>query len=228
MSIKGKGFLKGKPISFDLPQGWNLLAMAEPKDAPALSDVGARVRELLVDPIGMPPLAEVVAGDVGDQRGAGAPQRQAAAQDAAHHLAQEDLGHVAAVSPDRDHRDSHLEVRVAIHRVLHAHPHRAQDLAVGQPGPAMDERVDPQLEPPHPVAVGVLVHPVARVNHVDAGLKLIGLDGLCQRRSGKIEMERLGQGVRVRGRVCGQRHPLSAALPPVDPRDRLAALWDHA
>jgi nickel-dependent lactate racemase len=62
MSTQGKGFYKGEQISFDLPQGWNLLAMAEPKDVPGLPDVGARVRELLANPIGMPPLAEVIAG----------------------------------------------------------------------------------------------------------------------------------------------------------------------
>jgi nickel-dependent lactate racemase len=62
MSAKGKGFYKGKEISFNLPDGWNLLAMAEPKDVPGLPDVGARVRELLANPIGMPPLAEVMAG----------------------------------------------------------------------------------------------------------------------------------------------------------------------
>jgi nickel-dependent lactate racemase len=62
MSIKGKGFFKGKLFSFDLPEGWNLLAMAEPKDVPGMVDVGARVRELLADPIGMPPLAEIIAG----------------------------------------------------------------------------------------------------------------------------------------------------------------------
>ena len=62
MSIKGKGYFKGELFSFDMPQGWNLLAMAEPKDVPGMADVGARVRELLANPIGMPPLAEVVAG----------------------------------------------------------------------------------------------------------------------------------------------------------------------
>lgn len=60
MSTQGKAFYKGEPFSFDLPDGWNLLAMAEPKDVPALPDVGDRVRELLAHPIGMPPLAEVV------------------------------------------------------------------------------------------------------------------------------------------------------------------------
>ena len=37
MSVKGKGFFKGELFSFDLPQGWNLLAMAEPKDYYTLS-----------------------------------------------------------------------------------------------------------------------------------------------------------------------------------------------
>ena len=60
MSIKGRAFFKGKEFSFDLPEGWNLLAMAEPKDVPALADVGAAVRELLANPSGMAPLAEVI------------------------------------------------------------------------------------------------------------------------------------------------------------------------
>ena len=62
MSVQGRGFYKGEQFSFDLPEGWNLLAMAEPKDVPGLADVGARVRELLADPIGMPSLAEVIVG----------------------------------------------------------------------------------------------------------------------------------------------------------------------
>jgi len=62
MSVQGRGFYKGEQFAFDLPKGWNLLAMAEPKDVPGLADVGARVRELLADPIGMPPLAEVIGG----------------------------------------------------------------------------------------------------------------------------------------------------------------------
>ena len=35
MSIKGKAFFKGELFSFDLPEGWDLLAMAEPKVTPA-------------------------------------------------------------------------------------------------------------------------------------------------------------------------------------------------
>ena len=49
MSVQGRGFYKGEQFSFDLPEGWNLLAMAEPKDVPGLPDVGARVRELLAN-----------------------------------------------------------------------------------------------------------------------------------------------------------------------------------
>ena len=60
--IKGRGFFKGEEISFDLPGDWNLLAMAEPKDVPGLTDIDAAVRKLLASPIGMAPLAEVVEG----------------------------------------------------------------------------------------------------------------------------------------------------------------------
>ena len=60
MTNKGKSFFKGEPFSFDLPEEWNLLAMAEPKEKPGLADVGAAVRELLAHPIGMAPLADVV------------------------------------------------------------------------------------------------------------------------------------------------------------------------
>jgi nickel-dependent lactate racemase len=60
MSNKGKGFFKGEAFTFDLPEEWNLLAMAEPKDKPGLADVGEAVRELLAQPIGMAPLADVV------------------------------------------------------------------------------------------------------------------------------------------------------------------------
>ena len=61
MSSRGKGYFKGKEISFDLPVDWNLLAMAEPKEMCGLGDVEAKVRESLAHPIGMSPLADVVA-----------------------------------------------------------------------------------------------------------------------------------------------------------------------
>ncbi|MBC7223213.1 MAG: nickel-dependent lactate racemase [Anaerolineae bacterium] len=55
-----KVYYKGQELWFDLPEGWNLVASAEPKDASPLEDVAARVRELLARPLGMPPLEEVV------------------------------------------------------------------------------------------------------------------------------------------------------------------------
>ena len=61
MSITGRGFYNGQEITFSLPDGWNLLAMAEPRQVPALKDVGTALREGLAHPIGAPPLAELVA-----------------------------------------------------------------------------------------------------------------------------------------------------------------------
>lgn len=60
MTHKGKGFFKGQEFSFDLPENWNLLLMAEPEDLCGLSDIGGAVRDLLALPTGMAPLAEVV------------------------------------------------------------------------------------------------------------------------------------------------------------------------
>lgn len=60
MSTQGKGFFKGQMFSFPLPEQWNLMAMAEPKDVPPLANVGARVRDLLAHPIGAPSLQEVI------------------------------------------------------------------------------------------------------------------------------------------------------------------------
>ena len=62
MSSKGKGFFKGQEFSFDLPEGWNLLAMAEPKEMCGMDDVGMAVLGLLDQPIGMAPLADIVKG----------------------------------------------------------------------------------------------------------------------------------------------------------------------
>jgi len=60
MCKKGKGFFKGQEFSFDLPQDWNLLLMAEPKNLCGISDVGEAVGELLAHPTGMAPLHQVV------------------------------------------------------------------------------------------------------------------------------------------------------------------------
>jgi nickel-dependent lactate racemase len=61
VTAKGKGFFRGQAFSFELPVGWNLLAMAEPKEKPGLADVEAAVLELLANLNGMAPLTEVVA-----------------------------------------------------------------------------------------------------------------------------------------------------------------------
>ncbi len=61
MSTKGKGYYKGQKLSFDLPATWHLLAMAEPRDVPAIADLAAAVRGGLNAPIGTAPLPELVA-----------------------------------------------------------------------------------------------------------------------------------------------------------------------
>lgn len=61
MSTEGRGFYKGQEITFSLPAGWNLLAMAEPIQVPALKDLGSAVRRGLAQPIGAPSLEELVA-----------------------------------------------------------------------------------------------------------------------------------------------------------------------
>lgn len=62
MGTRGKGYYKGQEFTFDLPEGWSLLAMAEPREVPGLADLGEAVRGLLRNPIGMAPLGRVVAG----------------------------------------------------------------------------------------------------------------------------------------------------------------------
>jgi nickel-dependent lactate racemase len=53
MSVQGKGFLNELPLTFDLPDGWKLLTMAEPNSVPAAEDVAATVKEAINNPIGM-------------------------------------------------------------------------------------------------------------------------------------------------------------------------------
>jgi nickel-dependent lactate racemase len=61
MVQKAKGHYDNQPVTFDLPGGWNLLAMSEPKDVPAAGSVERLVKEGLRKPIGMPSLSEVIA-----------------------------------------------------------------------------------------------------------------------------------------------------------------------
>ncbi len=60
MAAQGKGYYNGQPLTFDLPDGWDLLAMSEPRDVPAAPNVAALLREGLENPVGMAPLSEVI------------------------------------------------------------------------------------------------------------------------------------------------------------------------
>ena len=58
--MKGRGYFKGEGLSFDLPDDWNLLAMAEPREVAAVKDIEAEVKRALDDPIGMEPLSKII------------------------------------------------------------------------------------------------------------------------------------------------------------------------
>jgi len=55
-----KGYYNDQALTFELPEGWTLLTMSEPKDVPPAESVEQLVREALKNPIGMAPLAEIV------------------------------------------------------------------------------------------------------------------------------------------------------------------------
>jgi len=60
MATRGKLYYNGQEVFFDLPDNWNLLAQAEPKDAPGVADLKAEVRRALENPIGTKNLAEMI------------------------------------------------------------------------------------------------------------------------------------------------------------------------
>ena len=60
MATRGKLYFKGQEQHFDIPEDWNLLAQAEPREACSVSDLKASVRKALENPIGMPGLKEVI------------------------------------------------------------------------------------------------------------------------------------------------------------------------
>ena len=60
MGRQAKGHYDNRPLTFELPDGWNLLAMSEPKDVPAAASVEHLVKEGLKNPIGMAPLAQII------------------------------------------------------------------------------------------------------------------------------------------------------------------------
>lgn len=55
-----KGYYNDQALTFELPEGWTLLTMSEPKDVPPAESVEQLVSEALKNPIGMAPLAEIV------------------------------------------------------------------------------------------------------------------------------------------------------------------------
>jgi nickel-dependent lactate racemase len=55
-----KGHYNDQALTFELPEGWTLLTMSEPKDVPAAESVERLVKEGLKNPIGMAPVAEIV------------------------------------------------------------------------------------------------------------------------------------------------------------------------
>lgn len=58
--MKGRGYFKGEELTFDLPGDWNLLAMAEPREVPAVKNIEAEVKRALKNPVGMEPLSKIV------------------------------------------------------------------------------------------------------------------------------------------------------------------------
>ncbi|MFH0871511.1 MAG: nickel-dependent lactate racemase [bacterium] len=60
MQTGAKGFLKGQPVTFDLPAGWKLLAMVEPREGKPPASLEAMVVTALRNPVGMPPLFEIL------------------------------------------------------------------------------------------------------------------------------------------------------------------------
>jgi nickel-dependent lactate racemase len=53
VSTQGKGFFKNEAIAFTLPEGWELLAMAEPNAVPGAEDVASTVKEAINNPVAM-------------------------------------------------------------------------------------------------------------------------------------------------------------------------------
>jgi len=60
MAAKGKGYYNNQPLTFELADGWNLLAMSEPLQVPAAESVEALVKGGLEKPIGMDSLSQII------------------------------------------------------------------------------------------------------------------------------------------------------------------------
>jgi nickel-dependent lactate racemase len=56
-----KGYYKGEPIDFEVPSGWTVIGVGEPKHAPPLPDVRAAVQHALEHPLGAPSITSLAA-----------------------------------------------------------------------------------------------------------------------------------------------------------------------
>jgi nickel-dependent lactate racemase len=56
-----KGYYKGEPIDFEVPSGWTVIGVGEPKHAPPLPDVRVAVQRALEHPVGAPSVTSLAA-----------------------------------------------------------------------------------------------------------------------------------------------------------------------
>ncbi|MEM3088445.1 MAG: lactate racemase domain-containing protein, partial [Candidatus Bathyarchaeia archaeon] len=53
-------YYKGKPLEFETPRDWNVVAVASPKDVQAVTDVKGEIRRAVNNPVGSETLDEFV------------------------------------------------------------------------------------------------------------------------------------------------------------------------
>ena len=56
---KGKAYYDGREIEFEIPESWNVVAMAEPRAVSELEDISAEVKRGFRNPINAKSLAEL-------------------------------------------------------------------------------------------------------------------------------------------------------------------------
>jgi nickel-dependent lactate racemase len=57
--VQAKAYFKGKPVIFELPSGWKLVAVTEPKEVKPIIDIEAALNSALSNPIGLQPLSKL-------------------------------------------------------------------------------------------------------------------------------------------------------------------------
>lgn len=60
--MKVYSYYEGRRLEYELPEGWKLLAMSEPQKASPLENLASEVVKSVENPIGCPPLSEMVKG----------------------------------------------------------------------------------------------------------------------------------------------------------------------